>query len=390
MVTMLFPALLLIATSAQTGVTEVPFRTTDDAIIVDGMVNGHPVSCVFDTGFAGTVILNDSIDIGKPTGVMNLRDFVGTLQASTVKLTSFKLGNKTIDPKDKEAVQQPMSRLTDGYGVHCDGLMGLSAIKDYVTEINFQKKKFIFYPKSTDITTRTPDNKKTFLAKMLMTGMSSIELTVVANTGKKMTMALDTGNAFYATTHKDVLQRVGLWGEQEAKFQKLSGVASGAVASWAYRMKDVNIYGVPVKESYWDIIDAPSSSAEGDGTVGFGFLQNFNITFDYDRRRVWLENWSGEVANKAPGDLGISAAYNQEIKRVMVYRVAPGSPADDAGIKAGDYLLSVGGADTGTLGFLELRKMMEGEVGSKVTVATSRSGVLTRTEITRKQLVNES
>ena len=82
-------------------------------------------------------------------------------------------------------------------------------------------------------------------------------------------MSLDTGNSFYATTHKDVLQRVGLWGEdQEAKYEKESFVASGAVKSWSALMTNLTIFGVPVKESVWDVIDRPAGTAESGSTVG--------------------------------------------------------------------------------------------------------------------------
>ncbi len=382
--------LLALTLSRSEGIVEVPFRRAENAIVVDATVNGRSVSLVFDTGFSGTVVLNDSLDIGKASGSIRMRDFVGEFEAKTVKIKSLLLGSKSIDIVGKEVIQQPLGHISSGYGVHCDGLMGLAVIKDYVTEINFEKNKFIFYPKTTDLSARTPDNKRTFLAKMLMTGESSIEMTTLASTGKKMTLALDTGNAFYATTHKDVLERVGLWESGKSpKFQRMSGVASGATASWSFRMKDVTIFGVPVKESYWDVIDAPSGSAEGDGTVGYGFLQNFNITFDYDRRRVWFENFTGKVAEDAPGDLGISAAYDDQAKRVRIFRVAPDSPAEKAGIKDDDFLLTVGGVDTGTSRFDVLRKMLEGPVDSKVVIVTSHGGILNRQEIVRKQLVNE-
>lgn len=382
--------LLALTLARPDGVVEVPFRRAENAIVVDAIVNGRSVSLVFDTGFSGTVVLSDSLDIGKASGSIRMRDFVGEFEAKTVKIKSLQLGSKPIDIAGKEVIQQPLGHISSGYGVHCDGLMGLAVIKDYVTEINFEKNKFIFHPKTTDLSARTPDNKRTFLAKMLMTGESSIEMTTLASTGKKMTLALDTGNAFYATTHKDVLERVGLWESgKTAKFQRMSGVASGATASWSFRMKDVTIFGVPVKESYWDVIDAPSGSAEGDGTVGYGFLQNFNITFDYDRRRVWFENFTGKVAEAAPGDIGISAAYDEQAKRVRIFRVAPDSPAEKAGIKEDDFLLSVGGVDTGTKRFDDLRQMLEGAVDSKVAIVTSHGGILNRQEIVRKQLVNE-
>jgi C-terminal processing protease CtpA/Prc len=95
------------------------------------------------------------------------------------------------------------------------------------------------------------------------------------------------------------------------------------------------------------------------------------------------------VAEDAPGDIGISAAYDEQAKRVRVFRVAPDSPAEKAGIKEDDFLLSVGGVDTGTKRFDDLRKMLEGPTDSKVVIVTSHGGILNRQEIVRKQLVNE-
>jgi hypothetical protein len=65
-----------------------------------------------------------------------------------------------------------------------------------------------------------------------------MEMSVEVSTGKKLTLALDTGNAFYATTHKDSLERVGLWEVgKPVKYMSSSGVASGSVDSWSYKKK---------------------------------------------------------------------------------------------------------------------------------------------------------
>lgn len=367
---------------------EVPFRTGENAIIVDAVVNKIPVSLMFDTGFAGGVDVDNTINLGKPSGTITLRDFVRETQAPTVKLTSLKLGSQSIDPEGLDAVLTPPADYSFAYGTHVDGIMGFSVIKHNITEINFEKSKFIFYPKSFDITKRVPDNKRTFLLKMLPTGHSSIELQVGAPGGRTMTLALDTGNAFYATTHRDVLERVGLWDGREAKFGSLAGVASGAVDSWNVKMPPLTIFGVPVAQSVWDVIDLPSSSADSDGTVGYGFLKNFNIIIDYERRRVWLENFTGKVENEAPGETGISAGYSPSRKTVIVARVSPDSPAAKAGLKDGDELLSVDGLDLSREGYRKMRLLLEGPVGSKVKLAVSRNGSLKRYEVERAPLVN--
>jgi len=367
---------------------EVPFRRGDNAIIVDAKVNGRPLSLMFDTGFSGSVDADENINLGKPTGSMSLRDFVRVTEAPTVKITALQLGSKTIDPTGMEAVLTPASNYTSAYNVHCDGLMGFETIKHNVTEINYQNNKFIFYPDSMDISKRVPDNKKTFLVKMLPTGHGAIELEAVTPTGKSMVLALDTGNAFFATTHRDVMDRVGLWDGREPKFGSLAGVASGAVNSFSVKMPQLTIFGVPVPSSVWDVIDLPSSAADADGTVGYGFLKNFNITIDYERRRVWLENFTGTSGNDPDGEIGISAGYSPSHKAVIIARISPDSPAEKAGIKEEDELLSVDGVDLARPTIRQMRHMLEGPVGSKVKLAISHNGSLKRYEIERKPLVN--
>lgn len=374
----------------QSATVEVPFRLAPTAIIVDAAVNGRELSFMFDTGFSGAFVVDHNVNLGKATGSMILRDFVGEFEAKTVKLTSVKLGSKVIDPVDMEAVMQPAD-YSFSYDTHCDGIMGFEPIKKYVTEINFEKKRFIFHPKSVDINSWKPDNKKTFLLKMLPIGHNAIKIDVRTATGKQLLLSLDTGNSFYTTTHRDVLERVGLWTpDKKPKFVKQSFVASGPVDSWTKKVEGASIYGVNVPLSYWDIIDLPSGTAESDGTVGFGFLKNFNIIIDYERRRVWLDNFTGKVGNDPEGSPGVSAAFDERQNRVRVYRVTPDSPAARAGIREGDSVLSIDGKELGgRIGYREISALIEGDVGSKVTINFSRNGQLMRLELEREAMVND-
>jgi predicted aspartyl protease len=385
----LTPLLLALTVAPAPQAVEVPFRIGETAIIVDAKVNGRPVSLMFDTGFSGTVTVESTIDLGKPTGSIMLRDFVRTREAPTVKVESLTLGNKSIRPDGMEAVVTPPGDYSFAFNTTCNGLMGFKVIKDEITEINFEQNKFIFHPKSLDITKRVPDNKRTFLAKLLPKGVHSLEMEVELENGKTMTLALDTGNSFFATTHKDVLERVGLWQSgRQPRYTQLAGVSSGTVESFNLQMPPVKIYGIPVQQSVWDIIDLPSSSADGDGTIGFQFLKNFNMIIDYDRRAVWFENFTGKVADEPDGRVGISSYYNDRIKGVLIARVSPESPADAAGIREGDVILSVDGAEVGRATFRRMRELLDGQVGTKVRVAVKRGDVLRRFELERKPLVN--
>lgn len=368
---------------------EAPFRIGDHAIIVDAVVNGKPASFMFDSGYAGFLVVSDQVKIGPPAGVQGLRDFVGSFEATTVRVDSFQIGALKRTNLNEEAVQMPAVHYayTLSYGTHCDGIMGFRAVKDYVTEINFQNQKFVFHPNSFDITKKLPNNTTTFLVKMEPRGMNSIHLPTEIN-GHPVHLALDTGNAFYATTHKEVLQRIGLWNPNEKpKYMSQAFVASGPVDSFSFWVNNATIFTVPVKSAIFDIIDLPSSSADDDGTVGFGFLKHFNIIIDYERRYVWLENWDGKVFDEPDAGPGFRLGFIDS-ERTRIFHVYPSGPADLAGIKAGDRLVQVEGKSTSLLKPEEIEKLLRGPEGSTCKIVVSSNGVLKRLELVRKLMVN--
>jgi hypothetical protein len=384
------PLLLAAALLPQSPI-EVPFKQTEDAMFVDAVVNGVKVSLLFDSGFGGSVLIDSGTNLGKPSGTIGLRDFVGTFDAPVIPIKSLSIGGLKVDATGMQAVQQPLSGMSADYNTHVTGILGFEAIKHQVTEINFEESKFVFHPSTVDITKRQPDGKRTFLVKLLPLGSDSMEMEVRLKNGKSLILALDTGNAFYVTTHKESLERAGAWDpDRQAKFMGLAGVASGPVDTFYKRIEDATVFGVPVKSAVCDVIDLPSSDAVADGTVGYQFLKNFNITIDYERRRVWLENYNGIVSNVEPASTGISGFMDPKLKRVVVARVSPESPAAEAGIKAGDHLLSIDGKDlAGDLSYRAIQNLMEGPKDSIVKLAVSRAGQLKRYELKRIPLVND-
>jgi S1-C subfamily serine protease len=118
-------------------------------------------------------------------------------------------------------------------------------------------------------------------------------------------------------------------------------------------------------------------------------LKNFNITLDYERRRVWFKNFTGKVSDEEVGTTGIAAGWDDRRKRTVIFRVSPESPAAIAGIKEGDQILSLNNQELNQAGFRKMRKLLEGPVGSKVELAVSRNGALQRYTVERKLLLNQ-
>jgi hypothetical protein len=375
--------------SAVTSPLEIPFRVVENAIIIDAEVNGHKVATVFDTGFSGAFALTESIDFGKPSGTIGVRDFVGTRATSVYDVKKVKFGAVELAPKNMQILAQDGFEGSWSYGTHIDGLMGFDVVAPYVCEINVQDRKIVLHPSTEDITKRVPDNKRTFLLRVLPLSTRHISMATKTADGQTLVMALDTGNAGYATTHTDSLARVGLWTEgKKGKWSFPSYISSGAVETFAVEVKDAKVFGIPVAKSVWDVINLPSSGADSDGTIGFQFLKNFNITIDMKRRAVWMENYTGKFAEDEVATTGITAFSDRKGNSMRVVRVLSESPAQQAGVRVGDVIVAIDGEVIGNVGMRRVEQMLKGAAGSTVKVQVSRSGSLQTFEMKRALLVN--
>ena len=101
-----------------------------------------------------------------------------------------------------------------------------------------------------------------------------------------------------------------------------------------------------------------------------------------------LENFANKVTDEPQGHLGIYAVYSRNDDRMMIVHVTPGSPADEAGIKAGDSLLGVADTRLSKATFRYVDSLITGPVGTQVRVQTSRGGLLQTNNLERKEMVN--
>jgi len=80
---------------------------------------------------------------------------------------------------------------------------------------------------------------------------------------------------------------------------------------------------------------------------------------------------------------GIGAIITLRNKYITVVSVFAGSPAEKAGIKAGDILIEIDGNDISGLSTAEVTKRLQGEKGTKVTIVAIRNGETLKFEVER-------
>jgi hypothetical protein len=108
------------------------------------------------------------------------------------------------------------------------------------------------------------------------------------------------------------------------------------------------------------------------GTVGAPMLSRFRVTFDYARRRLLLEP-TAEASQRETWEAAGMFVGRIPDGPVIVAQVMPDTPADSAGIAAGDVLRSVDGREATALGLDALRTHFR-QPGRTDTLVVSRDG----------------
>jgi membrane-associated protease RseP (regulator of RpoE activity) len=120
--------------------------------------------------------------------------------------------------------------------------------------------------------------------------------------------------------------------------------------------------------------------------VGGNVLSRFTVTIDYTRHEVFLEpnaHFAEPFAADASGL--VLEARGADFKRFVVQGVVAGSPADQAGVKAGDVIAEVDGASAKKFALWELQNLFK-ESGTERSVTIERDGKMTTVRLKLKAL----
>ena len=153
----------------------------------------------------------------------------------------------------------------------------------------------------------------------------------------------------------------------------VQGIAvGGATRNFVGRLDSMELGGIVIPQPVagW----SEDLTRVGDaGTLGAPNLARFRITFDYARRRIVLEPYPNAARRETWDGAGMFLVQVPG-GDVMVAQVLPSTPADSAGIAAGDVVRRVNAADAGNAGLDSLRRHFR-EPGRTDTIVVGRGPV---------------
>lgn len=107
----------------------------------------------------------------------------------------------------------------------------------------------------------------------------------------------------------------------------------------------------------------------------------YSTYYSEEELRSANEDWEGKFYG-----IGAVLTIDPESTYTMIDSVNVGSPAEKAGIKAGDYIMEVDGVDVGGWTLTEVVKVVRGEDGTDVVLTIVRAGVAMEITVTRGEV----
>jgi hypothetical protein len=366
------------------GSATMPLELARALIFVEARINGSPpLAFILDTGAEVTVINASRLArLGlAPIGELAVGAGGGDAAMSYVKDVSFALPGVTLRGQTVTAI--PLDALEGPLGHPIDGILGYDFLSRFVVEIDYPGKTLRLYDRA--IGHRPAGEPQAIQLGGLV---PSVRATAwVAGTPLTDWFVVDTGcncevsfNAPFTAAHR-LLESTprqlaansrGAGGENTAVLGRIAGISIGGLHMSS-----------PVASFTRGSVGANADPTSA-GLLGGELWQRFVVTFDYDRRTMWLAKTAGY--ERPVPMVGAGVQWEPRGDGFAAVVVRDGTPAAEAGLAAGDILVSVDGTPAAQLTLPALDAMFHKD-GARHAVVVRRDTTQHDLTITPRELL---
>ncbi|MBX3257986.1 MAG: aspartyl protease family protein [Chitinophagaceae bacterium] len=311
-------------------------------VIVKALLNDYPdtLNFIMDTGSGGisldslTVV---ALSIPTQPSERTIRGIAGIRKVNYLYNARLHLPGLTVDSLNFHINDYDI--LSSVYGVKIDGIIGLSFFSRYIVhfdydkylvsvytkgEFKYKKGGHILKPLLTSIPILTSDfrDRKKFNARFYFDSGAGLCFLLSEEYARDSVVIKPHKKTF-------LTQAEGLGGKTSMRLTTVKEVKIGP-----YRFRNVPTY---LFDDTYNITAYPYLA----GLIGNDLLRRFNVTLNYDKKEIHI------IPNThyySPFDYAYTGLSIYDTGgKIMVEDIIDGSPADTAGLKEGDILISVGG-----------------------------------------------
>ena len=364
--------------------TTIPFELVDNRIFIKVRLNGRgPFDFIFDTGSSAVIRPEVAQELSLKAEMSGEGFGVGEKPVVT--------GNTLIDRVEVGDVQlaaEPFSIMSFAetpvvFGNHpVDGVIGAPLLERLVVSVDYENRvlrftrpeSFNYQGTGTVVPFERPRNMP------VVDGMID---------GVRGKFGIDTGARSALLLYGPFVDSNHLRTKYSPKVQGITGWGfGGPVRSQVVRAQSLQLGPVVAKNLVVRLSlqrSGATTSADLAGLVGPDVLDQFRVTFDYSRSRIILEpnhNYG------TPDTYDRSGMWLGQVGKFFeVLDLTAGGPAEKAGLKVGDRIVSIDGHSTATLLLPDVRQGLRNPPNRKVKVVVARKEGQRELSLTLRDLV---
>ena len=202
------------------------------------------------------------------------------------------------------------------------------------------------------------------------------------------TLEKDSMNYDYCTDY------LYYWGIKNIDIQKVSMLERVFDTYYNYdggmptKLEHARLVTTDFIENYYDKIDLDDQEAVTDAILTC-FADVTNDPYAIYRPPQEADEYTTDMSGKF-GGIGVLIEYNDQNQTLMVSSVYVDSPADKAGLLAGDYFYAVDGKTVEEIGYRDVVNYVRGEIGTDVVLTMKRGDQMIDFTVTRAEVVEKT
>lgn len=347
----------------------VPFlQVTGGVIIITAQLPPYPdtLQFIFDTGSSGISLDSSTVaylGIKPSPSDFAIRGIGGIRRVPFVYGRSLRIGSLQADSLDFHV--NDYSVLTSVYGVRIDGIIGYSLLSRYVIAVDNEQQQMDWYPPGTMIYP-----KRGYRMKLELDRLPSHPVAIQDLRADQPRFLVDVGaglnllfSARYAresgvldnSRKRWIKSGEGIGGRIE---MELTTIRQVRIGPYRFRQVPVNIFN-----DDFNVTNYPAWA----GLIGNDLLRRFQVVINYPQKEMHLSpnRFLGDAFDYSYSGLELYLIAN----KIRVGYLAPGSPAEQAGLQLGDEVIAV---DKNFSGILNEYKMQLQKPGERIRIIYRR------------------
>lgn len=379
--------------------TCIPFEFRSNLLIIAVRINGtDSARFIIDTGVGHTLITDPSVLTNGSLKVARRVTLGGAggghhQMASVAIDNSLTIGSLRIEHHNLIILDKNVLTLSEYAGTPIHGIIGYELFANLVVTIDFehreisvvQPQNYRYHRRKGDQYSITIRDRKAYSdALSVFDGHRFQPLRVVLDTGAGQALLLDRSRCGATIPLPSRVARMPLG-------RGLNGLLTGSVGRFEQvrfgRSQFSNLL-VSFPDSTDFIFSLPGPSPR-QGNVGCELLRRFRVTFHYQAGYLVLKPVRRLVREAFEQDMsGLELrARGAQFHHYYVDSVLANSPAERAGLRAGDELLSVNRHEANALNIGGIYQMLQAGEGRKINVVACRNGQLFSAQFTLKRFI---